>query len=168
MSGGEYVPWFDNGNLFNETLLKYKCRSRKRGIKTAKKNIVLGIKQDQDPDWFKVIFSSDWMGPWAVFWWILGTRTRTKEQQQLKFLLLVQNTDQMRAASLDLQSNSLCVPPLLLYYHVLHCKATHGLLSVEDFGVCQQWAPGGNGLLYLSFLFSHGRNLCCITASYVL
>lgn len=91
VSGGEYVPWFDNGNLFNKIALKYKRRSRKRGIKRVKKNIVPGIKQDQDPGWFRVIFSPDWMGSWAVFWWILGICTRTREQQQLKFSFLVQN-----------------------------------------------------------------------------
>lgn len=59
-----------------------------------------------------------------------------------------EKADQMQAAivwvlisaasdTLDLQSNPLCVSPMLLYCHLLLCKATHGLLSVEDFVTCQ-------------------------------
>lgn len=93
VSGGEYFSWFDNGKLFNE-VLKCKCRSRKRELKRANKNTVLGIKQDQDRGCFKVIFSSDWVGSLNSFFFLRGGGipcTTTKEQQQLKFLLLIQN-----------------------------------------------------------------------------
>lgn len=159
-------------DLITETLIRPFLSASvdpgKGGWKEQSKKIVLDIKEDQDPGWFIVIFSSYWMGSWAVFWWVLIACTRTKEQQQLKLLLLVQN--KLTRCKLPwICRETLCVyHPCFLYCHMLHCKATGSLLSVEDIGTCQWSAPGENGLLYLSFLFSHGRNLCCITTSCVL
>lgn len=62
----------------------------KGGIKRTKNNAALGIKQYQGPDRFKVIVPSDWRDLELLFWCFLSIWTTTREQQQLKLLLLVQ------------------------------------------------------------------------------
>lgn len=55
------MPWFGNGTCLIQVFKNTIVDPGKGGIKRGKKNIVLGIKQDQDPHWFKVTFASDWM-----------------------------------------------------------------------------------------------------------
>lgn len=133
------------------------------------------------PDWFKVIFPSDWMRSWAVILMLSQYLGHNQRAATAKAVVTGPGkADQMQAAivgvlvsaasdTLNLQSNPLCVSPLLLCYHLLLCKATHGLLSAEDFVTCRSWTPGGNGLLHLSSSLvaeicgvSHSTHTSCV------
>lgn len=84
MSGAEYVPWLENGNLFPKNLLNCKCRSRKRGVERAKKTTVAGIRGDQDLMWFKVIFSA---GCNIFFWLVCNPKQDWSNLNYLTLLL---------------------------------------------------------------------------------